>query len=95
MKVQEKEEEEEEDKEERRTAMWYSLVRHIRDQPTGTLMLAIVILLFSSRESLFLAHVTSPLFYFLCLFQVGKHSRPRYSYSILIDRLELIRQYCV
>lgn len=32
-----------EEEEERRTAMRYLLVRHIRDQPTGTLMLAIVI----------------------------------------------------
>lgn len=56
--------------------MWYPLVRHIRDQPTGTLMLAIVILRFSFREPLFLAHVTSPLFYFLCLFQVEGRSSP-------------------
>lgn len=33
----------EKEEEERRTAIRYLLVRHIRDQPTGTLMLAIVI----------------------------------------------------
>lgn len=36
-------EEKVEKEEERRTATLYLLVRHIRDQPTGTLMLAIVI----------------------------------------------------
>lgn len=40
---EEEEEEVEEEEEERRTAMRYLLVRHIRDQPTGTLMLAVVI----------------------------------------------------
>lgn len=74
MKVQEEKEEEEDEKEERRMAMRYPLVRHIRDQPTGTLMHAVVILYFSFKEFLFLAHVTSPLFYFLCLFQVQKRS---------------------
>lgn len=40
---EEEEKKVEEEKEERRTAMRYLLVRHIRDQPTGTLMLAVVI----------------------------------------------------
>lgn len=40
---EEEEKKVEEEEEERRTAMRYLLVRHIRDQPTGTLMLAVVI----------------------------------------------------
>lgn len=61
----------------RRTAVRYSLVRHIRDQPTGTLMLAVVILRFSLKELLFLAHVRSPLFYFRRPFQIQGRRFPR------------------
>jgi len=66
-------------------AVWYPLVRHIRDQPTGTLpMLAAVILRFFSKVPLFLAHVTSPLFYFRRLLQIKKQSL---SIFLQFDRL--------
>lgn len=67
------EEEEKVKEEEGRTAGRYLLVRHIRDQPTGTLMLAVVISPFL-LEPLFLAHVTSPLFCFRHLLQTWEQS---------------------
>lgn len=71
------EEEAEEEEEERRTAMRYLLVRHIRDQPTGTLMLAIVISPFL-LEGTFIFGTWYDSFVLSVVYAKYKNSHPQY-----------------